>query len=311
MKKILFYIFNIFIFSYISNSFSADIRSKKCFLKLLNDKSFVSNLTSIVKNGTEGLSDKKSKEEQAKYNIDSNSNNIIELFAKYMFEEPGHCYKDIIEFAKREEPFKLSFRLKIKEDTIPVDFNIEIDKLFDYYQNDYTIFVYNKNKKFGDKVNRTEVQSIYWSDLCSDHTPDLNLDDDAAVNIAGQHTFSIEDSEFYLSVHTEPFYGILMVNIKAESSKEDKILIVKHLPKIVKLADEFSKQLQNTSCSNQGLSVYVTKIKNSYIDRTILRNIGAQTMFSGGFYLMSAAPMMKNYLAMDEITIFSDPYFIR
>lgn len=311
MKKIFIFLFTIL---NISNTF-ANVQSRKCFSKLLGDASFMSSLTKIIKDGTEKLPDRSAKEEQAKYNILEKSNKITQLFSEYMFNKPAYCYDDILSFAKREKNIEIAFQLKLGTDNILVDFNIDINKLFDYYQNDYAIFVYNKNKNFGDKVKKTDIQSNYWTNECSDLSVEFNIDDNSSINIIGQQTFNIKDSEFYLSPSNKPFYGILMVNIGTESSEEDKVLIIRHLPKLLRSVDEFSKQLQNTSCSNQGLSVYVTKIKNSYTDRstsrTILRNIGAPTMIFGGIYLMSAASMMKNYSAMDEITIFSEPYFIR
>lgn len=307
MKKMLFFLF---VCLCNANLQAKDFKSKECFNKLINNKNFMSSINAIIKDGTENLTDIKSKEEQAKDNIIENKNRITELFAEYMFNKPGYCYKDIIKFAKKEEDIKLRFKLKIKEDLIPVDLNININELFDYIQEKYTLFIYNKNKHFGDIVKNLDIKSNYWSKECSSK----RTNDSEAVNIAGQTVFNNKEDEFYLSSGDRPFYGLIMID-KNELG-EDYIFIIKHLPTALKLLEDFSKKLQNSACSNQGLSVYLVKINND-------KKASDANLMLKQTYKYSVSPFLvpsvltigvlffSSSILIDSITIMSEPYFIR
>lgn len=311
MKKIFIFLFTIL---NISNTF-ANVQSRKCFSKLLGDASFMSSLTKIIKDGTEKLPDRSGKEEQAKYNILEKSNKITQLFSEYMFNKPAYCYDDILSFAKREKNIEIAFQLKLGTDNILVDFNIDINKLFDYYQNDYAIFVYNKNKNFGDKIKKTDIQSNYWTNECSDLSVKFNIDDDSSINITGQKTFNIKDSEFYLSPSNKPFYGMIMLNIGVNRKYKDSVLIFKHLPTAIKLVEDFSKNLQNSACSNQGLVVYLSRIDKKESSNSNEKLVNHLDMLSINTFSFSTMPIFTSFinpdLSINEITIFSEPYFIR
>ena len=154
-------------------------------------------------------------------------------------------------------------------------FDFDVTQMFDYTNNIRTaILVINKRDlsagtvlKLSDLPKSTSFFSPYhfFSDECSDHVIVDNLDDDAAVNVAGQAVFNEYGSsknEFFLDFsegnNRRAFPGLVLMD-KTWSGKEQ---IVSYLnPSIgMQKVQQFAEKLKNSACANQGLSVYLVAL---------------------------------------------------
>lgn len=139
--------------------------------------------------------------------------------------------------------------------------------LFQYTNMPLGIMIYNKsNLGSSDIIKLTDIKQLYWSDECSDHTIWDNLDDDTAVNIAGQAVFSqygASENEFFIDFeegnNRRAFPGLVLMD--KTGSTTEKIVGFTNLHTAINAAQNFASSLSNTTCSNQGLAVYVVNLK--------------------------------------------------
>ena len=145
-------------------------------------------------------------------------------------------------------------------------FQFKMDELFQYINIPTGVMLYNKpSLSVGDVIKLSDIKKLYWSDECSDHTIWDNLDDDAAVNKAGQSVFSQyggTDNEFFLDFEEgndrRAFPGLVVMD---ESwSTTEKIVSFNNLHAAIAATQSFATALNGSACSNDGLSAYVVAL---------------------------------------------------
>lgn len=136
------------------------------------------------------------------------------------------------------------------------------------------IFVYNQSdKKPGDEIKISDISKLYWSDECSDHTTWENLDNDAAVNVAGRQVFNknyldvgldakhVKYLEYYLDFeegnNRRAFPGLVLIDMDGGNM----LVTSYNKDTIIPIAKEFASELHGTACSTDKLSVYVVDTK--------------------------------------------------
>lgn len=145
-------------------------------------------------------------------------------------------------------------------------FQFKMAELFQYINIPTGIMLYNKrNLSVGDAIKLSDIPKLYWSDDCSDHTIWDNLDDDAAVNVAGQAVFSQyggADNEFFLDFEEgndrRAFPGLVLMD--ETSSTTEKIVSFNNLHTAIAAAQGFANALDGTACANDGLAAYVVAL---------------------------------------------------
>ena len=183
---------------------------------------------------------------------------ILTLIAGNIFT---HCNAQIAEIAMTPTG-KVSFVLNGQK----YAFAFNTRDVFEFLDLRTGIMIYNKRSKIpGDVIKLSDIKQLYWSDECSDHTIADNLDDDAAVNKAGQQVFSSyggSDNEFFLDFEEgndrRAFPGLVLMD-KTNSTTE-KIVTFTDLPSAIDAAQNFQSALKNSECSSQGLAVYVVAL---------------------------------------------------
>lgn len=147
-------------------------------------------------------------------------------------------------------------------------FRFKMSDLFNYVSIPTGIMVYNdRGFGAGDVIKLDEITELYWSNECSDHTIWWdNLDDDAAVNVAGQKVFSQyggEKNEFFLDFeegnNRRAFPGLVLMD--ETRSFSESIVAFSNLQTAIKAAEEFANALNGTVCSRDGLAVYVVVLE--------------------------------------------------
>lgn len=143
------------------------------------------------------------------------------------------------------------------------------------------IFVYNKNdKKPGDEIKLSDIPKLYWSDKCSDHTIWENLDDDAAINVAGRQVFNkyyldagmdkffskVKNFEYFLDFeegnNRRAFPGLVLTELGGGGLSPAELVVSSYdKATIAQYAEEFANELKNTACANDNLSIYVVDTK--------------------------------------------------
>lgn len=194
----------------------------------------------------------------------------------------------------------------IERDGKTYAFQFNMDDLFSYYNVQTSIMVYNeKNLKPGDKIKFKDIKKIYWSEECSDHNIWENLDDDAAVNIAGQKVFSQyggSDNEYFLDFekgnNNRAFPGFVLVDYT--STTKEGIIAFSDLSVAAKTAKNFATELSGTPCSNDGLVVYV--VEHNAKQLTADRDLSIAPVW--GF-------VPKSIASIKEVTVLAGPYLIR
>lgn len=226
-----------------------------CAEKIVKEGTFSKKITEIIGENRENAGEI----------LQSNADEIRLILLDKMFghynKTAGLCNDEIIGIAKMEK-LQLAFDVDGNE----YEFDIDVNKLFDHYPTQTAIIVYNnRDKELFNTIKNNDIKNIYWSDECSDHTIADNLDDDAIVNIAGQETFSEyggKNNEFFLDFekgnNQRAFPGMLLSD--ESGSTTEKIVIFTHLPTAIKKMQAFAKNLENSSCGNQNLAVYLVSI---------------------------------------------------
>ena len=151
-------------------------------------------------------------------------------------------------------------------------FQFKTEELFQLMEIKTGIMVYNKkDKKVGDIIKLSNIPKLYWSDECSDHTIADNLDDDAAVNKAGQSVFSQyggSKNEFFLDFEEgndrRAFPGLVLMDVT--NSTTEKIVTFNNLQTAFTAAQQFAAALNGSECSNDGLAVYPVALDVKKLD---------------------------------------------
>lgn len=147
-------------------------------------------------------------------------------------------------------------------------FQFKMPDLFQHLNIPTALFVYNKNNlKTGDVVKLSDIPKLYWSNQCSDHTIWDGLNDNAAVNIAGQQVFSEyggDKNEFFLDFeqgnNRRAFPGLVLAEYtKQYYNQTEAIVMFSNISTADQYAQKFANALQNSACSNDSLYVYVVK----------------------------------------------------
>mgnify|MGYP000874290887 CR=1 FL=1 len=223
-----------------------------CAKNIIQDGEFAQNVRDIVGDDRN----------DAQKILQSRASDIrFKLVDKMFSVKNGLCKNEIVDIA-RMKTLKLSFDVDGKI----YRFDIDVDTLFDYFPTQTAIMVYNdRSKKIWDQITNDSIKSLYWSDECSDHTIWENLDDSAAVNVAGQQIFTEyggTKNEFFLDFekgnNQRAFPGLVIEDVTGNT--EENLVLFTHLPTALKKFDAFAKNLENTTCGNQGLAVYLVSV---------------------------------------------------
>lgn len=190
--------------------------------------------------------------------VQINRDKIYIAFAGAMLES---CGSELMDIADLQEGLII-----LKKDDKTIGFKFSVPEIFDHLDFKAGIMVYNnKTKTAGSIIKLSDIKSLYWSDDCSDHTIWENLDDDAAVNIAGQKVFQSyggSKNEFFLDFeegnNRRAFPGLVLMD-KTYSTSES-IVVYTNLITAKQVARQFAEALSNTACSNQGLAVYLVAL---------------------------------------------------
>lgn len=174
-----------------------------------------------------------------------------------------NCNKNLSDIAK--QPRALIY---FKHDTNNYAFDFSTEKLFDYMEIRTGILVINKkNLSPGDVLELSSLpkNKKFFSDDCSDHTIWDNLDDDAAVNVAGQETFNEyggSKNEFFLDFaegdDRRAFPGLVLMD--KTLSTQESIVTYRNVNTAMEKTQQFASKLKNGACSNQGLAVYAVAL---------------------------------------------------
>lgn len=225
---------------------------QNCAQRIINDGVFAQKVREIVGN------------DRAKAGevLQAKADDIRLLLLAKMFDtETGFCKNEIVDIAKQK-----TLELAFDVDGRTYQFDIDVDRLFDNFATQTAIMVYNdRSKRMSNPIKNSDIKKSYWSDSCSDLTIWDNLDDKASVNIAGQQIFSEyggTKNEFFLDFEKgntqRAFPGLVLEDVT--NSTEENIVIFTHLPTALKKVESFAKNLENSSCGNQGLAVYLVSI---------------------------------------------------
>lgn len=223
--------------------------------------------------------------EQCMQIISAHSDTFTDILYSEIVKDSGELTQD---FAKRNKPKILALiasnvlmycmdgladisdgeraKLPFVHDGKKYAFDFSIPEMFEYINIRTGIFVYNnRTKSYPDVVKVSDIPKLYWSDSCSDHTIWDNLDDDAAVNVAGQRTFKEyggADHEYFLDFEKgndmRAFPGLVLQDVT--SSTEEKIVAYSNFIAGKQAAQNFAAALQNSACSNQSLAVYLVAL---------------------------------------------------
>lgn len=152
--------------------------------------------------------------------------------------------------------------------------NINVAKLFDY-TTDYLkagIMVTTLSnptlagKHMGDVITKSEMPTDYFfSGQCSDHWVRVNIDDNVAINKAGQAAFPTfaGSNEFFIDFpigkNNRAFPGLIIASAKGIGGSEQVVWFTNYKNARAS-ARKFAAALQNTPCANDRLAVNVVAL---------------------------------------------------
>lgn len=192
-------------------------------------------------------------------------------------------------------------------------FRFKMSDLFEHVVIPTGIMVYNdRSLGPGDVKKLDDITELYWSDACSDHVIWDNLDDDAAVNVAGQKVFSQyggEKNEFFLDFeegnNRRAFPGLVLMD-KTQSSSES-IVAFGNLQKAIKAAKDFADALTDTACSNDGLAVYVVALDGMPLPTNDRIGWSIAGYFTVGWWVALVPTEIKD---IKQVKVLDGPYII-
>ncbi len=192
--------------------------------------------------------------------VQNNTSKIYTLLAGNVLLR---CNKDLANILKTDRGV-IPFKHNNKE----YGFDFSTEKMANFIDLRTGILVINKRNLIPGEV--LELSSIpkkqkFFRDECSDWTIADNLDDDAAVNIAGQEVFNEfggTKNEFFLDFaegdNRRAFPGLVLMD-KTGSSREE-IVSYRNIKTGIEKAQIFANKLKKTACSNDGLAVYLVAL---------------------------------------------------
>ena len=173
------------------------------------------------------------------------------------------CNKDLLEIAKIPRGL-----IEFVHDKNKYAFDFSTETAFSYIDMRTGILVINKrNLVPGEVLELSSIQKDkkFFSDECSDWTIWDNLDDDAAVNVAGQAVFNEfggSSNEYFLDFaegdNRRAFPGLVLMD-KTFSTKE-QIVSYRNINTGIEKARQFATKLKGGVCSNQNLAVYLVAL---------------------------------------------------
>ncbi len=246
MKTITRFLSTFFLFCAIVTNANADAMTDCMATIGANQETFIKPLSTEIFPNTTKLEESIVKKNRAK---------ILTLIAGNIFTQ---CNKQLAELQSAQKG-KLSFVLNNQK----YAFVFNPKDVFEFLDLRTGIMVYNnRTRTAGDVIQVGDIKKLYWSDECSDHTIWDNLDDDAAVNKAGQKSFASyggSDNEYFLDFeegnNRRAFPGLVLMD--ETSSTTEKIVTFTDLTSAIDAAQRFQSALKNSACSSQGLAVYV------------------------------------------------------
>ena len=246
MKKILLIFYCVFISGYTY----ADMLGN-CLNKVATTQKWKDGISGIF--GTNELDDS---------NVNANKPQIYELLTETIHST---CGADLVSIAKSTNDRAI---INFSHNNKDYGFDFSISEMFDGYVMRTGILVINKRDLTPNsilKLSDIPKKKKFFSDECSDWIIWDNLDDDAAVNVAGQAVFNEyggSKNEFFLDFaegdNRRAFPGLVLMD-KTASTKET-IVSYLNLRTGIEKTQQFAKQLKGTQCSNQGLSVYLVAL---------------------------------------------------
>ena len=169
-------------------------------------------------------------------------------------------------------------------------FDFDVDKIFNNVGMQMGIMVINRRDLYPTKVLKlSEIpkKQKFFSDACSDHIIWDNLDDDAAINVAGQAVFSEyggTEHEFFLDFaegdNKRAFPGLVIQDITG--SNEERIVAYTNIKTAVERTKQFADKLQKSQCSQQNLSVYLVALNVQELSRSHTNEIAAGSVSGAG-----------------------------
>ena len=192
------------------------------------------------------------------------------------------------------------------------DIKVNTDKLFTHVQRPSALLVVNKTTlRPDDIVKKSDMPKRYFfPDDCSDHHVRFNLNNNAAVNKAGQSAFAAyggAENEFFLDMPVgkscRAFPGLVLGDVGGWGAAET-IIVYTNYKEARKALKAFANNLNHTACSNSGLAVYMVDIQNIPPEQSRLTWSVAIGGVLGFF-------VPQNLADIPQVTILSDPEIIK
>ncbi len=246
MKK-LFMILCLFC-TYVSGAMAAS-SLQNCLNKISNDETVKASLKEIFDTMPDDSTPK---------DIANQKNKIFTVLAFGVFD---NCRAELSYIAKEspDSQAEIKVQFKGKEKTFHV-----ANDILDYIDTPIGVLVTKKtNLSVGDvlELSQLERKTKFFPADCSPHRIWYNLDDDAAVNKAGQTVFTEyggSKNEFFLDFadgdNRRAFPGLVLMD-RTGSPTED-IVTYHNVRTAIQKTEQFSRLLKSTACANSGLAVY-------------------------------------------------------
>lgn len=294
MKQIFVLIASLFIF----HSAHCDLLTD-CMDEITSNESFKSTLKDDVFKGAGDIT---------KELVIQNKSKIFAAIGEGLLGVPA-CLDNISAIARRKNG-----KVWLEYNGKTYAFQFSMSDLFEHVVIPTGIMVYNdRSLGPGDNIELSEIQKLYWSDACSDHVIWDNLDDDAAVNVAGQKVFSQyggEKNEFFLDFeegnNRRAFPGLVLMD-KTQSSSES-IVAFGNLQKAIKAAKDFADALTDTVCSNDGLAVYVVALDGMPLPTKDRIGWSIAGYFTVGWWVALVPTEIKD---IEQVKVLDGPYIIQ
>ncbi len=173
------------------------------------------------------------------------------------------CLGDIGLIAKNGGNATINFKHNNKN----YSFNFSVEELFRYLPIRVAILITNdRTKKANDVITKASMPTNYWWNKdCSDHIIWSNLDDDAAINKAGQAAFSEfggAQHEYFIDFPVDSscraFPGLILQDITGSST--EGIVVYNNVQLGLQRLTDFVKNLNGSQCSRDNLSAYLVAI---------------------------------------------------
>ena len=253
MKKIFGLIFSILFISDVAHAASApDQALTTCLDKIYkSDSAWQSGVTNIF--GNTDLNDAVVEQEKAR---------IYDLLSKRI---AANCASALVTMAKTSQDRAIiGFKHKDKE----YGFDFDLSRIFDNVGIQTGILVINRRDLYPTqilKLSDIPKKQKFFSDECSDWSIADNLDDDSAVNVAGQSVFTEyggNKEEFFLDFaegdNRRAFPGLVLMDKTGSSAEE--IVSYANIKTAVQRTEQFANKLKGGPCSLRPMAVYLVAL---------------------------------------------------